>query len=149
MKKILAAFSAALVALALGACTSTGAPIITLPNAQQQFETLCPIVNADLKTIGTSPLLNASQQAFVMNQVLPKNEAVCSAGAQLNLADAQTLANTMLPAVVTIVQAVPFPQQTAVELALQTFGPIALQLGEQIVATAQAASAPVAASAAQ
>lgn len=135
-----------LIAASIGAVFALAAGCKSLPTAQEQFNTFCPIVNADLQTVATSPLLNADQQATAQ-KAHDLNVKICSAGASLNVADAKDLANTLLPAVVTIVSAVPaFPQQTAVVLALQTFGPIALQMVEQIVASAQGASAAVAAS---
>ena len=141
MKKLLlAAGLAALVAFA--GCKS-------LPTVQEQFNTLCPIVTADLQTVSTSPLLNASQQAIAM-KAHDLNAKICTAGASLNVADAKDLANTALPAVASIVAAIPdtpaFPS-TAIALALNTFGPIVLQLVEQAFETVQGASSPAVASA--
>lgn len=133
--------------LALSACFVMFAGCKSLPTVQEQFNTFCPIVTADLQTAATSPLLNAAQQK-VAQDAHDLNAKICSAGASLNVQDAKDLANTALPAVVTIISAIPaFPQQTAVVPALQTFGPLALQMVEQIVSTAQGASTPVAASA--
>lgn len=132
----------------LFACFVVFAGCKSLPTAQEQFNTLCPIVTNDLQVVSTSPLLNANQQA-IAQKAHDLNAKVCAAGASLNVQDAKDLANTLLPAVASIVAAVPdtpaFPS-TTIALALNTFGPLVLQLVEQAVATVQGASAPVAAS---
>jgi hypothetical protein len=141
-KMLLLAAGVALSALLVVACGS-------LPTLQEQFNGLCPIVTADLQTISTSPLLNADQQKVAL-KAHDLNVKICAAGASLNVADVKDLANTALPAVVTIISAIPdtpaFPS-TTIALALNTFGPLALQLVEQTVSTVQGAAAPAAASA--
>lgn len=135
-------------ALGLGACTL----FQHLPTLQEQVATQCTIVNGDLAVIGASPLLNVDQQKLVMEKILPANKAVCSGVATLNVnvADIKALHDSLLPAVVTIVQGLPtFPNQTAILLGLNTFGPLLQQEVDQIItaiAAKQAASAPVAAS---
>ncbi len=135
------------IAAGVGACKS-------VPTIQQQFLDLCPTVTADLKVIGGSPLLN-TQQAAILNGIpgdpthpgiIAVNTSVCAAGAQLNVTDLQTLHDTLLPAVVTIVQAVPaFPDQTAVLLGLNTFGPLVQGMIDQLIAAAALKTAPVSA----
>lgn len=139
MKKMLLAAGVALSALLVVGCSS-------LPTLQEQFNTLCPIVTADLQTVSTSSLLNADQQKVAV-KAHDLNAKVCSAGASLNVADVKDLANTLLPAVVTIISAVPdtpaFPS-TTIALALNTFGPLALQFVEQTVSTMQGSAASAA-----
>ncbi|KWN80884.1 hypothetical protein WM24_23930 [Burkholderia ubonensis] len=109
----------------------------SLPTAQQQFQTGCTIVNGDLSILATSPLLNADQQATISKTILPANEAICKAGTQLNVADLKAFHDSLLPAAITIVQAVPaLPQQQAILLGLQTFGPIVQALVDQILTAA-------------
>ncbi|MCA8195495.1 hypothetical protein [Burkholderia vietnamiensis] len=125
--------------IAIVACNS-------LPTVQQQFETGCTIVNGDLAILATSSLLNADQQATISKTILPANQAICKAGAQLNVADLKAFHDSLLPAAITIVQAVPaLPQQQAVLLGLQTFGPMVQALIDQILTTAgpTAASTPL------
>jgi hypothetical protein len=122
--------------VALAACNS-------LPTVQQQFQTGCTIVNGDLAIIATSPLLNADQQATITKTILPANQAICKAGATLNVADLKAFHDSLLPAAVAIVQGVPaLPNQAAILLGLQTFGPMVQAIIDQVIT----ASAPVAAS---
>ncbi|MGU7839372.1 hypothetical protein ACV22V_07895 [Burkholderia sp. AW33-5] len=126
--------------IAIVACNS-------LPSIQQQVQTGCTIVNGDLTILATSPLLSADQQATISKTILPANQAICKAGAQLNVADLKAFHDSLLPAAITIVQAVPaLPQQQAVLLGLQTFGPMVQALIDQILTTAApaAASTPLA-----
>lgn len=148
LKNILAAFAAALVALALGACTSTGAPIISLPSLQQQFTQACPIVTADLTTLSTSTLIGSADQA-ALAKAAAANKALCAAGGQLNVTDLKAFHDSLLPVAIAVVNGNPLiPNQTAILLVLNTFGPIVQQMVDQIiVAAAPAASTTVAASA--
>lgn len=146
MKKL--CLTAGLVAaVAFAACSS-------LPTVQQQFQTGCTIVNGDLAILGQSPLLNADQQAVINKTVLPANQAICKAGGQLDVASLKVFHDSLLPAAITIVQAVPaLPNQPAILLGLSTFGPMVQALIDQLIAattvaasSTAAASAPVAAS---
>jgi hypothetical protein len=129
--------------LAISALLFTGCN--SLPIVQQQFQTGCTIVNGDLAIIGQSPLLTADQQATINKTIIPANKAICQAGAQLNVADLKGLHDTLLPTAIDIVKAVPtLPNQQAILLGLQTFGPMVQALIDQIVAAG--ASAPVATS---
>lgn len=145
MKSKMLLLAAGLVALiAFAGCSS-------LPTVQEQFNTLCPTVTADLQIVATTPLLTADQQK-VAQVAHDMNVKVCAAGATVNVADLKDLANTALPAVATIIAAIPptpqFPS-TMIALGINTFGPILLQLAEQIAAplTTAPAAAPAAASA--
>ncbi|HDR8973741.1 TPA: hypothetical protein QDB00_005315 [Burkholderia vietnamiensis] len=140
MKKLMLLAAGIVASLAIVACNS-------LPTVQQQFETGCTIVNGDLAILATSSLLNADQQATISKTILPANQAICKAGAQLNVADLKAFHDSLLPAAITIVQAVPaLPQQQAVLLGLQTFGPMVQALIDQILTTTApaAASTPLA-----
>lgn len=124
MKRILLCCAAA---IALAACNS-------LPTVQQQFATGCTIVNGDLVVLGASPLLSPAQQDTINKTVLPANQAICKAGAQLNVADLKAFHDSLLPAVVTIVQSVPaLPDQQAILLGLATFGPMVQALIDQLL----------------
>lgn len=141
MKKLMLLAAGIVASLAIVACNS-------LPTVQQQFQTGCMIVNGDLAILATSPLLSADQQATISKTILPANQAICKAGAQLNIADLKAFHDSLLPAAITIVQAVPaLPQQQAVLLGLQTFGPMVQALIDQILTTtapSAAASTPLA-----
>jgi hypothetical protein len=112
-------------------------------------------VNGDLAILGASPLLNASQQDVINKTVLPANQAICKAGGQLDVASLRAFHDSLLPAAITIVQAVPsLPNQPAILLGLSTFGPMVQALIDQLItastavaaSSASAASAPAAAS---
>lgn len=134
MKKLMLLAAGIVASIAIVACNS-------LPTVQQQFQTGCTIVNGDLAILATSPLLNADQQATISKTILPANQAICKAGAQLNVADLKAFHDSLLPAAITIVQAVPaLPQQQAVLLGLQTFGPMVQALIDQILTTAAPAA---------
>lgn len=133
-------FAIAAVALVVG-CKS-------LPTLQEQFNTSCAIVNADLKTLGTAPQLTVEQQTTIMQKVLPANQTICTAGAGLSVANLRTFHDSLLPVAVGIVQATPsLPDQTLVLLALNTFGPLVQQMIDTIISGVAPASAPAAASA--
>ncbi|MEX3967251.1 hypothetical protein AB4Y42_34340 [Paraburkholderia sp. EG286B] len=143
MSRIAAGF-ALLAAVALVGCKS-------LPTVQEQFQTGCTIVNGDLQIIGQSPMLTAAQQDTINTTVLPANQALCKAGAQLNVADLKNFHDSLLPAAITIVKALPMlPNQPAILLGLQTFGPMVQAMIDQLItattAPAAAASAPAPAS---
>lgn len=127
--------------IVFAACTS-------LPTVQQQFQTGCTIVNGDLSILGASPLLNASQQDVINKTVLPANQAICKAGGQIDVASLRAFHDSLLPAAITIVQAVPaLPNQPAILLGLSTFGPMVQALIDQLIAATNAASSATAASA--
>jgi hypothetical protein len=129
--------------LAAGAVASIAilAGCNSLPTVQQQFQTGCTIVNGDLAIIAQSPLLNANQQAIISKTVLPANEAICKAGGQLNVADLKAFHDSLLPAAITIVQAVPaLPNQPAILLGLATFGPMVQAIIDQLITTAAPAA---------
>lgn len=120
----------------------------SIPTIQEQFQTGCTIVNGDLAIIGRSPLLNSQQQEVINKTVLPANQAICKADGQLNVASLRAFHDSLLPAAITIVQAVPaLPNQPAILLGLATFGPMVQALIDQVIVTeTPTASAPAAAS---
>lgn len=135
MKKMLLAAGVA-ASIVFAGCSS-------LPTVQQQFQTGCTIVNGDLAILSTSPLLSPAQQAQITDTILPANEAICKADGQLNVTSLKAFHDSLLPAAIAIVEGVPaIPNQPAVLLALQTFGPMVQALIDQLIA----ATAPVAAS---
>lgn len=130
-----------------------------IPTPQQLVTDFCPVVNADLKLIAASPLLNASQQQ-VLNGVpgdatkpgvIAMNAAVCAAGGQINVTDLQTLNATGFPALIDLVTALPMlPNQSEILLGLFVAQPILTQIINSLpvpTAPATPASAPVPASA--
>lgn len=134
-----------LLAAGIAACVAF-AGCKSLPTAQEQFNTGCTIVNGDLAIIGQSPLLNQAQQDAINKTILPANQAICKGGATLNVSDLKEFHDSLLPAAIAIVQGIPaFPNQPAVLLGLQTFGPMVQAMIDQIIV----ANAPVAASAAK
>lgn len=142
-KMLLITAGVALSALFFAGCKS-------LPTLQEQFATACTIVNGDLQTIGTSPLVSVDNQNRIMKEVLPANKTICAAGVGLNVTSLKAFHDSLLPVAVGIVQATPtLPDQTLILLALNTFGPlIQAQIDMLIMTVAPAtASAPPAASA--
>jgi hypothetical protein len=155
MKKLLIAAGFALAAcfaLFAGCASNGSAP--ALPTPQQLFSQACPIVNADLAILAQSPLLTSAQQDVLTKTIIPANQGICSAGVQISVANLKAFHDSLLPAAIAIVQAVPaIPNQPVILLALQTFGPLVQQMIDGVIvavapaASAPAASAPVAASA--
>lgn len=138
MKTKFAVVLAGLAMLAFAGCKS-------LPSIQQQFQTGCTIVNGDLAILSTSPLLNASQQALIANTILPANEAICKADAGLNVQSLKQFHDSLLPAAIAIVAGIPaIPNQPAVLLGLQTFGPMVQAMIDQIITAAAPAATPAA-----
>jgi hypothetical protein len=146
MKKLLIAAVLAMLALFAGCASNGSAP--ALPTPQQLFSQACPIVNADLAILAQSPLLTSAQRDALTKTIIPANQGICSAGVQISVANLKAFHDSLLPAAIAIVQAVPaIPQQPVILLALQTFGPLVQQMIDGvIVAVASAATAPVAAS---
>ena len=136
--------------IAAGVALSALVGCKSLPTLQEQFTMACGVVNGDLQTIGTSPLVSADNQDKIMKQVLPANKTICAAGAGLNVTNLRAFHDSLLPVAVGIVQATPtLPDQTLILLALNTFGPLVqAQIDMLLTAvTPSAASAPAAASA--
>lgn len=128
-------------AVAFTACKS-------LPTLQEQFTTACGIVNGDLQTIGTSPLVSVDNQTKIMTIVLPANKTICAPGGGLNVTNLKAFHDSLLPVAVGIVQSTPtLPDQTLILLALNTFGPLLQAQIDMLLTAVTPAPAPAAASA--
>ncbi|WP_154677983.1 hypothetical protein [Paraburkholderia nodosa] len=144
--------------------TVTAPKLIVTP--QQLVTDFCPVVNADLKAIAASPLLNASQKVLLTGDpsdptkpgIIAINASVCAAGGIIDVTNLKTLNDTAFPALITLVGALPMlPNQPAILIGLTLAQPILNQVltavqAQQAAAaspasTPSAASAPVAASA--
>lgn len=126
-----------------------------IPTPQQLVTDFCPTVSADLKLLAVSPLLNPAQKQLLNGVpgdatqpgIIAINNAVCTAGGQIDVTDLQTLNNTAFPALIQLVGALPMlPNQPAILLGLTLAQPILNQIVAQ-VAPPEAASVPAAASA--
>lgn len=145
--------------LALAACFAmfagcANAPVKLIP-PKQLVQDFCPIVNADLKVLSASPLLNASQQELLNGVpgdamkpgIIAINSAVCTAGGAIDASDLQKLNDTAFPALIGLVGALPMlPNQPAILLGLTLAQPILNQIAAQVLPAATAA-APTSASA--
>jgi hypothetical protein len=142
-------------------CASAPVPL-TVPTPAQLTADFCPVVNADLKVLAASPLLNASQQQLLNGVpgdasqpgIIAINAAVCAAGATLNVSDIKALNATAFPALIGLVSALPMiPNQPAILIGLTLAQPILTQIINSLPVPAApasavpAASVPVAASA--
>lgn len=133
--------------LALAACfvVLTGcanAPVKLVP-PQQLVTAFCPVVNADLDVLSKSPLMSADQRALLTEKIIPGNQAICTAGGQINVQDLQAFNATLFPALITLVSAVPgLPNQPAILLGLTLAQPILAQVAAQIATAPDAASSP-------
>lgn len=154
MKKLIAVFAAAVACLSFAGCATNGAitPPKLIVTPQQLVTDFCPIVNADLKAIAASPLLNASQKLILNGDpsaptkpgIIAINASVCAAGGTIDVTNLETLNNTAFPALITLVAALPMiPDQPAILLGLTLAQPIL----NQVLATIQAQQAAAAAAA--
>lgn len=119
-------------------------PIPIIPPAQLAAQ-ICPIIKADLLLLegpAGATFLSPAQQAKVTNTIVPANNAVCAAGATVDLTDLQAFNNTIFPALIEIVSAVPaIPNQPAVLLGLTLAQPILNVIVQQAITASQAAPA--------
>jgi hypothetical protein len=151
-----AILAAGLAASALFAGCAVNGAAPKIPTPQQLVADFCPTVNADLKVLAVSPLLNASQQQALNGipgdpthpGIIAINNAVCTAGGEIDASDLQALNNTAFPALIGLVGALPMlPNQPAILLGLMLAQPILNQVvGQLFPATPAPASAPVVAS---
>lgn len=140
------------VSILFAGCATNGAvtpPKLIVP-PQQLVADFCPIVNADLKAIAASPLLNADQKLLLEGDptdptkpgIITINASVCAAGGVIDVTNLETLNNTAFPALITLVAALPMiPNQPAVLLGLTLAQPILNQVLETIRAQQAAAAA--------
>lgn len=163
MKKLLLAAGLAALALFAGcAATGTGTAPKLIVTPRQLVADFCPVVNADLKAIAASPLLNESQKLLLNGDpsdstkpgIISINASVCAAGGLIDVTNLETLNNTAFPALITLVGALPMlPNQPAILLGLTLAQPIlnqvltTVQAQQAAAAAAASASAPAAASA--
>lgn len=145
--------------LALAACFAmfagcANAPLKLIP-PKQLVQDFCPIVNADLKVLAASPLLNPSQQELLNGApgdatkpgIIAINTAVCAAGGAIDASDLQKLNDTAFPALIGLVGALPMlPNQPAILLGLTLAQPILNQVVAQVMPVPAAASAAAASS---
>lgn len=162
MKKFMplaAAFVASVFLLVGCAAPGAGTTPKLVVTPQQLVTDFCPVVNADLKAIAASPLLNASQKLLLSGDpsdatkpgIIALNASVCAAGGMIDVSNLQALNDTAFPALITLVGALPMlPNQPAILLGLTLAQPILNQVlatvQAQRAAASSAASAPVAAS---
>ncbi|WP_321896067.1 hypothetical protein [Paraburkholderia heleia] len=169
MKKLMLLAAGVVASIFFAGCATNGAnalPMLVV-TPQKLVTDFCPVVNADLKAIAASPLLNASQKLLLTGDpsdptkpgIIAINASVCSAGGIIDVTNLQTLNNTAFPALITLVGALPMlPNQPAILIGLMLAQPILNQVLQTVQAqqsaaavaasTPAAASAPVAASAA-
>lgn len=118
--------------------------IPVIPPAQLAAQ-VCPIIKADLLLLESpagAALLSPAQQAKITNTIVPANDAVCAAGATVDLTDLQKFNDTIFPALIQIVSAVPaIPNQPAVLLGLTLAQPILGVIVQQAIAASQATPA--------
>ena len=109
MKKLIIA---ALAAFALTACGTAPSPLpiplLTPAQLIAQIDAQCVIVKSALVLAPTMPGVSAGVLASLPN-ITGSVNTVCAATATLNAASLQTLVDTALPAILTIVEAVPNP----------------------------------------
>lgn len=136
--------TAGLVASTLFAGCASIAPL-AIPTPAQLTADVCPVANADLKVLATSPLLNASQQQLLNGVpgdvskpgIIAVNAAVCAAGGQVNVTDLQMLNNTAFPALIGLVSALPMiPNQPAILIGLTLAQPILNEIVLQVMPAA-------------
>lgn len=134
---------------ALSGCANGPQPIAlpTLSTAQLQLLTkqVCTALQTDLVLLEGptgSALLTPGAATKVTTVIGPTITAVCNSGASVDLTSLQTLNNTVLPALIDIVAAVPsIPDQPEI-LAGLTLAQVALvPIVNQAIAAAQAAQA--------
>lgn len=145
---LLAAGLVASVALFAG-CASAPIPL-TVPTPAQLTADFCPVVNADLTALSSSTLLTSAQRTLLTTVIIPDNQAVCAAGAAINVANLQTLNATAFPALIALVGALPMiPSQPAILVGLTLAEPVLTQIINSLpvpAAPTVPAAAPVAAS---
>jgi hypothetical protein len=106
MKRLTLFITSLCVAAVMVACaTAPGAAKLTPAQIAAQ---VCPPTQAALTSLQALTGLPAVAQTD-LTKAKPMVDAVCAAGATVNIANLQTLASTGIPAIVTIVQASPLP----------------------------------------
>lgn len=149
MKRLTMLLAAGFV-LAVSLVGCANAPVKLIP-PKQLVQDFCPIVNADLKVLAASPLLNTSQQELLNGVpgdatkpgIIAINSAVCAAGGAIDASDLQKLNDTAFPALIGLVDALPMlPNQPAILLGLTLAQPILNQIVAQVLPAAPALTPP-------
>jgi hypothetical protein len=126
--KVLAFVSLTPVLFLFASCGTTPLkPLPIIPPAQLAAQ-ICPVVKADLLLLESPAglaLLTPAQQEKVASVIVPANDAVCAAGATVDLTDLQHFNDTIFPALIEIVSAVPaIPNQPSILLGLIIARPV-------------------------
>lgn len=136
--------SIAVCAIVAGLAGCAGTP--TAPNVaqvQQVITSFCPLVNADLIVLSTSPAIAPSLQAQ-FKTILTVNKQVCSVGSGVTITDLQTLNTQVVQAAIGLLLMNPeIPNQPQILLALQLGEPIVNQAITQLQAQQAATSTDV------
>ncbi|MDE1182320.1 hypothetical protein [Paraburkholderia sp.] len=139
MKSLFIAAVAAICVAFAGCSTSQ------LTTTQQLFASDCSVVNADLLALSTSTLLTTDQQTKI-GDLLTANKAVCAAVANADVSTLKSINDSLLPAAIVIVAAIPsLPNQAAILLALNTVAPIVQALVDQAITAATSSTAAMSA----
>jgi hypothetical protein len=140
MKRILFSLVLAVLALCLGACSSTGSLSVQTP--AQIASQVCPPVQTTLTSLSflvLDPKVTADL-AVAKGAV----DLVCSAGEAINLASLQTMATTALPSVIEAIKASPMSVSDQNQAILDlTAASIILQGAIQAATPAAPVAAPV------
>lgn len=128
-------FALILCALLISACTATGGFAPPGPaQVQQIVSSFCPLVNADLGVLSTSPAVAAPLQAQ-FKTFLSINQQVCAAGSGVTIESLQTLNTQVVQAAIAVLLLNPeIPNQPAILLALQLGAPLIQQAITQMQA---------------
>jgi len=133
--------SIAVCAIVAGLAGCAGTP--TAPNiaqVQQVITSFCPLVNADLTVLSTSPAIAPPLQAQ-FKTILAVNKQACSVGGGVTITDLQTLNTQVVQAAIGLLFANPeIPNQPQILLALQLGEPIVNQAITQLQAQKASAS---------
>lgn len=128
----------------LSACSATGAiQPVSLATMQANITSLCPIVNADLTILSTSPTMTPDQRVL-FTKVLADNQAFCAGSGNLTITSLQAFNTSVIGVLVPILtpMAAANPQAGALLLALQLAAPLVNQVINQATTPPGAAPAP-------
>ena len=153
LAKVPAAAAVAVLALVVGAgftgCASGPQPLTT-SQLKVVSTQVCAVLNGDLALLQSpagAALLTPSASAKVTTIIAPDVKAVCAAGAIINAANLTTLNDTVVPALISVVQSVPsIPDQPEILAALSIAQVALVPLVDQVIAAAAAASSAPASS---
>lgn len=115
MKRFAMLLAAGIAALVLSACGSTGT-VIAIPTPAQLATDVCPPTKVALAAVQVAGVLPAAQQSTLTNKVIPGANAVCAAGATINVTDLQAFNATAFPVLISLVNASTLPAATKIEI---------------------------------